>query len=437
MTTSITRQDCLALDRDDPLAPLRDAFVLPDGVIYLDGNSLGALPKTTAPRLQQVLQDEWGRDLIRSWNSAGWIDLAQRIGNKIAPLVGAGASELIVGDSTSVNLYKVLSVAVALVKADAAMPGAHGQRRLIVSERSNFPTDLYIADTIARAQGFELKLVEADELADNMNERLAVLMLTHVNYRTGRMHDLTSVTRAAHAAGAMMVWDLAHSAGAVPVNLKGDGSDSEAADFAVGCGYKYLNGGPGAPAFVWAHPRHTARMDREHTRQPLSGWLGHAAPFEFTADYRPADGIQRFVCGTPPVLSMAALDCGVDGFASAEPLGGMAALRRKSLALTALFIDLVEARCAGHGLALVTPRQDALRGSQVSFARVEGAYAVMQALIARGVIGDFRAPDLLRFGFTPLYTRFVDAWDAAEHLAAVLASGEWREARFNQRAAVT
>ena len=435
--TPATRQDCLALDRDDPLAPLRDAFVLPDGVIYLDGNSLGALPKTTAPRLQQVLQNEWGRDLIRSWNRAGWIDLAQRIGNKIAPLVGAGAFELIVGDSTSVNLYKVLSAAVALVKADAAMLNADGQRRLIVSERSNFPTDLYIADTIARAQGFELKLVEADELADHMNERLAVLMLTHVNYRTGRMHDLTSVTRAAHAAGAMMVWDLAHSAGAVPVNLKGDGSDSEAADFAVGCGYKYLNGGPGAPAFVWAHPRHTARMDREHTRQPLSGWLGHAAPFEFTADYRPADGIQRFVCGTPPVLSMAALDCGVDGFASAEPFGGMAALRRKSLTLTALFIDLVETRCAGHGLVLVTPREDALRGSQASFARVEGAYAVMQALIARGVIGDFRAPDLLRFGFTPLYTRFVDAWDAAEHLAAVLASGEWRGPRFNQRAAVT
>ncbi len=436
-----TRHDCLALDRDDPLAPLRDAFALPDGVIYLDGNSLGALPKTTAPRLQQVMQDEWGRDLIRSWNTAGWIDLAQRIGNKIAPLVGAGANELIVGDSTSVNLYKVLSAAVALVKADveeaSAVKAGAPQRRLIVSERSNFPTDLYIADTIARAEGFELKLVEADELAAHLDERLAVLMLTHVNYRTGRMHDMAAVTRAAHAAGALMVWDLAHSAGAVPVNLKGNGSDAAGADFAVGCGYKYLNGGPGAPAFVWAHPCHTARMDREHTRQPLSGWLGHTAPFEFSADYRPADGIQRFVCGTPPVLSMAALDCGVDVFARAEPFGGMAALRRKSLALTALFINLVEARCAGNGLTLVTPREDALRGSQASFARAEGAYAVMQALIARGVIGDFRAPDLLRFGFTPLYTRFVDAWDAAEHLAVVLANGEWRDARFNQRAAVT
>ena len=434
--TTTTRHDCLVLDTNDPLAPLRDAFALPDNVIYLDGNSLGALPKAAAPRIQQVMQDEWGRDLIRSWNSAGWIDLAQRIGNKIAPLVGAGAFELIVGDSTSVNLYKVLSAAVALVQADAMKVNAR-QRRLIVSERSNFPTDLYIADTIAHAQGFELKLVEANELADHMNDALAVLLLTHVNYRTGRMHDMTAVTRAAHAAGALMVWDLAHSAGAVPVNLKGDGSDAAGADFAVGCGYKYLNGGPGAPAFVWAHPRHIARMDHEHTRQPLSGWLGHAAPFEFTTDYRPADGIQRFVCGTPPVLSMAALECGVDVFASAEPFGGMAALRRKSLALTALFIELVEARCAGHGLALVTPREDALRGSQASFARAEGAYAIMQALIARGVIGDFRAPDLLRFGFTPLYTRFVDAWDAAEQLAAVLASGEWREARFNQRAAVT
>ena len=446
--TSTTRHDCLALDANDALAGLRHAFALPEGLIYLDGNSLGALPKATAARIQQLVQDEWGRDLIRSWNTAGWIDLAQRIGNKIAPLVGAGANELIVGDSTSVNLYKVLSSALAMVRADAAP-----QRRRIVSERSNFPTDLYIADTIARAQGFELKLVEADDLANYLtnslanslanglakpaDERLAVLMLTHVNYRTGGMHDITAITRAAHAAGALVVWDLAHSAGAVPVSLKGDGSDEESADFAVGCGYKYLNGGPGAPAFVWAHPRHTARMDLEQMRQPLSGWLGHAAPFEFTPDYRPAAGIQRFVCGTPPVLSMAALECGVDVFADAEPLGGMQALRRKSLALTALFIELVEARCAGHGLTLVTPREGALRGSQVSFAHTQGGYAIMQALIARGVIGDFRAPDILRFGFTPLYTRFVDAWDAAEHLAAVLASGEWHEARFNQRAAVT
>jgi kynureninase len=426
-----TRSDCLALDANDPLRTLRDEFNLPEGVIYLDGNSLGALPKTTAARVQQVVQSEWGVGLIRSWNAAGWIDLAQRIGNKIAALVGAGEHELIVGDSTSVNLYKVLSTAIALQKCDEP------SRRVIVSERSNFPTDLYIAETLAREHGLTLRLVDADDLPAHLDDELAVLMLTHVNYRTGRMFDMAQVTRDAHAAGALVVWDLAHSAGAVPVDLH-----TADADFAVGCGYKYLNGGPGAPAFVWAHPRHTARMDREQLRQPLAGWLGHAAPFEFTTDYRPALGIQRFVCGTPPMLAMAALECGVDVFSTVQAHGGLPALRRKSLALTSLFIQLVEARCAGHGLTLVTPRDAALRGSQASFAHrshdgASAGYAIMQALIARGVIGDFRAPDLLRFGFTPLYTRFVDAWDAVEHLNAVLTSGEWREARFNQRAAVT
>lgn len=423
---TMTRQDCLALDAADALAPLRGEFELPGGVIYLDGNSLGALPKATAARVQQVVRDEWGVGLIRSWNTAGWIDLAQRIGNQIAALVGAGANELIVGDSTSVNLYKVLSTAIALQKIDAPA------RRTIVSERSNFPTDLYIAETLAREHGMRLVLIDADELPAHLNERLAVLMLTHVNYRTGRMFEMAQVTREAHAAGGLVVWDLAHSAGAVPVDLT-----AADADFAVGCGYKYLNGGPGAPAFVWAHSRHTARMDREQLRQPLAGWLGHAAPFEFTPDYRPALGIQRFVCGTPALLSMAALECGLDVFGRAERFGGLPALRQKSLALTDLFIALVESRCAGHDLTLVTPREAAQRGSQASFAHATDGFPVMQALIARGVIGDFRAPDLLRFGFTPLYTRFVDVWDAVEHLAAVLASGEWREPRFNQRAAVT
>ena len=432
MTT--TRQTCLDLDGRDPLATLRDEFALPEGVIYLDGNSLGVLPKATPARIAQVVQEEWGRDLIRSWNTAGWVDLAQRIGNKIAWLVGASENELIVGDSTSVNLYKALCAAVELVKADAP------QRKLIVSERSNFPTDLYIAESVARTHGFELKLIEAEDLATHLNDQLAVLRLTHVNYRTGRMHNLAQVTRDAHAAGALVLWDLAHSAGAVPVDLK-----MADADFAVGCGYKYLNGGPGAPAFVWAHPRHTARMDRDQLRQPLSGWFGHKAPFEFTPDYQPALGIQRFACGTPPVLSMSALDCGVDVFLKTEKLGGMAALRQKSIALTTLFTELVDARCAGRNLTLVTPRDAAQRGSQVSFAHEQG-YAIMQALIARGVIGDFRAGELgaapesshlLRFGFTPLYTRFTEVWDAVEHLHQVLASGEWREARFNQRAAVT
>ena len=425
-TTPLTRASCVALDEADPLAPLRDQFALPDDVIYLDGNSLGALPRAAAARVQHLVAEEWGVGLIRSWNTAGWIDLAQRIGNKIAPLVGAGSDELIVGDSTSVNLFKVLSAALDIQHDDGPT------RHVILSERSNFPTDLYIAETLARDRGKALVLADAERIGTMLDERVAVLMLTHVNYRTGRMFDMARITRDAHAVGALVVWDLAHSAGAVPVDLK-----RAQADFAIGCGYKYLNGGPGAPAFVWAHPRHTERMDREQRRQPLSGWLGHAAPFEFTPGYRPAAGVQRFVCGTPTLLSMAALECGVDVFRHAEPLGGMAALRRKSVGLSSLFIDLVETRCAGYGLQLVTPREIADRGSQASFAHETGGYAIMQALIARGVIGDFRAPDLLRFGFTPLYTRHVDVWDAVEHLLAVLESGEWKHPRFHQRAAVT
>ncbi|HZF81185.1 MAG TPA: aminotransferase class V-fold PLP-dependent enzyme, partial [Rubrivivax sp.] len=300
-------------------------------------------------------------------------------------------------------------------------------RRTILSERSNFPTDLYIADSLAREHGMQLHLAEADELLGLLGADSAVLMLTQVNYRTGRLHDMAALSRAAHEAGALVVWDLAHSAGALPVDLH-----ASQADFAVGCGYKYLNGGPGAPAFVWAHTRHAERF-----WQPLAGWLGHAAPFEFTPDYRPAPGIARYQCGTPPVLSLAALECGVDTVLAAQAFGGLAALRDKSLALTGLFADRVEARCAGHGLELVSPREPERRGSQVCFARAEGGYPIMQALIARGVIGDFRAPDILRFGFTPLYTRFVDAWDAAEHLAGVLDSGEWQAPRFHQRAAVT
>jgi len=418
-----TRQVCLALDAQDALASLRDQFALPAGKVYLDGNSLGVLPRATPQRVAQVIEREWGEHLIESWNSAGWITLPQRIGDKIARLVGAGNSELVVADSTSVNLFKVLSAALTIAKADA--PG----RRVILSERGNFPTDLYIAEALARERGCELVLTDApDEIAVHLvRGHVAVMMLTQVDYKSGRLHDMAALTRLAHDRGTLALWDLAHSAGALPVALKTD-----AADFAIGCGYKYLNGGPGAPAFVWAHPRHAERF-----WQPLSGWMGHAAPFEFTPDYRPAAGIARYLCGTPPLLSMAALECGVDSVLAAEPLGGMVALRAKSLALTDLFIALVEARCAGQGLTVITPRDHAVRGSQVALARAEGAYAIVQALIARGVVGDFRAPDVLRFGFTPLYTRFVDVWDAVDHLTDVLARGEWREARFNRKAAVT
>jgi kynureninase len=411
------------LDARDPLRDLRSLFTLPEGVVYLDGNSLGPLPKHAPERIAHAVAEEWGQGLIRSWNTAGWFALPQRVGDRIARLVGARPGELVATDSTSINLFKVLSTALAIVRQDA--PG----RRTVLSERSNFPTDLYIAQSLCRERGFTLRLLEAEELAAALGEDTAVLMLTHVNYRTGAMHDMAALTRAAHAAGALAVWDLAHSAGAVEVDLHGAG-----ADFAVGCGYKYLNGGPGAPAFAWVHPRHTDRF-----WQPLAGWWGHASPFDFDADYRPAAGITRYLCGTQPVLSLLALDCGLDTVLAAEPLGGMAALRRKSLALTDLFIALVEERCAGRGLQLVTPREHALRGSQVCLARDEGAYAIVQALIARGVIGDYRAgpPHILRFGFTPLYLRFEDVWQAVEQLRAVLDGGEWRREEFNRVQAVT
>ena len=425
MTTTL--QECRALDALDPLRALREQFTLPEGVIYLDGNSLGVLPVATAARVAKAVTEEWGQGLIRSWNSAGWFDAPQRLGDKIAKLVGAAPGEVVATDSTSVNLYKALSAALNIAREDA--PG----RTVLFSERSNFPTDLYIAEALCKERGLRLLLVEPEEIAEALTADIAVLMLTQVNYRTGAMHDMAAVTQAAHEAGILTVWDLAHSAGAVPVDLNG-----AQADFAVGCGYKYLNGGPGAPAFVWAHPKHASRV-----WQPLAGWWGHAVPFEFSPDYRPAPGIGRFLCGTQPVLGMTALECGLDTVLAAEPMGGMAALRAKSLALTDLFIELVEARCAGHGLGLATPREHAKRGSQVCLARSEGAYAIVQALIARGVIGDFRAGDgkrhldILRFGFTPLYIGFEDVWQAVEHLKQVLETGEWRQAEFNQQQAVT
>ena len=424
---TMTLQDCQAMDSHDPLRELRDLFTLPEGVIYLDGNSLGVLPRAAPARIAQVVTEEWGHGLIRSWNTASWFDLPQRLGDKVARLIGAAPGEVVCTDSTSVNLYKVLFAALSQQKDSG--------RKLVVSERSNFPTDLYIAESLCRERGFTLKLIDAGELPTVLNDEVALLMLTHVNYRTGAMHDMKAITAAAHAAGALTVWDLAHSAGAVPVAL----NDSNA-DYAIGCGYKYLNGGPGAPALAWVHTRHAGKFE-----QPLSGWWGHAAPFEFTPGYRPASGIARYLCGTQPVLSMTALECGLDTVLAAEPLGGMQALRKKSLALTDLFIQLVEDRCTGHGLGLATPREHAGRGSQVCLTKTEGAYAIVQALIARGVIGDFRAGDggagkhldILRFGFTPLYIGFEDVWNAVEHLKQVLETDEWRKAEFNQKHAVT
>ncbi len=427
----ITLADCLERDAQDPLRLLRDQFNLPDGVVYLDGNSLGAMPRSAAAKVAQAVTEEWGQGLIRSWNSAGWFELPQRLGDKIGTLVGASAGTLVATDSTSINLYKVLSAALHIAALDAP------ERRVVLSERSNFPTDLYIAESLCKQRGCRLQLVDADELDAALDASVAVLMLTHVNYRTGAMFDMAAVTAAAHQAGALVVWDLAHSAGAVPVHL-----EQADADFAVGCGYKYLNGGPGAPAFVWVHPRHASRF-----WQPLSGWWGHAAPFAFTPDYLPAPGITRYLCGTQPILSMRALECGLDTVLAAQDCipgqDAMTALRGKSLQLTDLFIALVGQRCTGFGLSVATPLDHQRRGSQVSLSRAEGAYAIMQALIARGVIGDFRAgdgrnhPDILRFGFTPLYVGFADVWNAVEHLRQVLQTGEWMQAQFNQKRAVT
>jgi len=394
------RNECLARDAADALAPLRGLFDLPDGVIYLDGNSLGARPKSALPRAQQVIAAEWGTDLIRSWNSAGWFELPRRLGNRLAPFIGARDGEVVVTDTTSLNLFKALAAAVHLQKSSA--------RRVIVTERANFPTDIYMAQGLSSwlDDGYTVKLVDSpEELPAAIDADTAVVMLTHVNYRTGYQHDMAALTAHAHAQGALAIWDLAHSAGAVPVDLHGAN-----ADFAVGCTYKYLNGGPGAPAFIWVPQRHQAQFSH-----PLTGWWGHAAPFAMAPDYAPVEGIGRALCGTQPIVSLALVECGLEILEQSS----MSALRAKSLALTDLFIELVESRCAAHPLTLATPREHARRGSHVSFAHPHG-YAVMHALIERGVIGDYREPALMRFGFTPLYTSFTDVWDAVEILRDIL-----------------
>ncbi|MET3129848.1 kynureninase [Oxalobacteraceae bacterium GrIS 1.11] len=399
-----TRNDCLARDLKDPLAHLREQFDLPEDVIYLDGNSLGARPKAALARAQDVIAQEWGRDLIRSWNTAGWFALPRRLGDRLAPLLGAHAGEVAITDSTSLNLFKALAAALQMQAQDPA----RGARRVIVTERGNFPTDIYMAQGLSEwlARGYRVKLVDSlAEIDAALDHDCAVLMLTHVNYRTGYQHDMRALSATAHACGALALWDLAHSAGAVPLDLHADG-----ADLAVGCTYKYLNGGPGAPAFIWVPERHQGAF-----RQPLSGWWGHAAPFAMAPAFAPADGIRRALCGTQPIVSLALVECGLDIFAQTT----MQAIRAKSLALSELFIELVESRCGDHPLALVTPRAPARRGSQVSFSHPHG-YAVMQALIARGVIGDYREPAIMRFGFTPLYTRFADVWDAVEILRDIL-----------------
>ena len=409
----ITRQDCLDRDTADPLAGVRERFSLPDGVIYLDGNSLGALPIAAAAAVRDVSERQWGHDLIASWNKHGWIGLPQTVGGKIARLVGARASEVVAADSVSVNLFKLAAAAV----------GARGDRRVVLTEGGDFPTDLYILQGLAGLMpDIELRVVRPGEIGAALDDRVALVLLSHVHYRSGAVRDMAGLNAAIRAAGAMSLWDLSHSAGVLDVDLNRDG-----ADLAAGCGYKYLNGGPGAPAWLYVAERHQAAL-----RNPLSGWMGHARPFDFVDDYTPAAGIDRWLCGTPPILSLAALDAALGAFDGVD----VGAARAKAGALGDLFIERVEARCAGKGLTLASPREASARGGQVSFRHPHG-WAVMQNLIARGVIGDFRSPDVIRFGFAPLYVRQVDVWDAVEVLGGILDSESWRDPRYQTVAAVT
>ena len=407
----LDRDAAVALDARSPLAGRRDLFALPEGVVYLDGNSLGALPRSVAPRLEEVVGREWGEELISSWNTAGWVDLGRRVGRRIAPLIGVDAQDVHVGDSTTVTLFKTF-VAASRLRPD---------RRVLALEPTTFPTDAYVAAGVARTLGLELRWCDPADPVAALDDDVALLALTHVDFRTGAMYDLASITAAAHRAGALMHWDLCHSTGAVPVALT-----AVDADVAVGCTYKYLNGGPGSPAFAWVHPRHQDAWD-----QPVTGWFGHTAPFDMERDYTPATGITRMASGTPPVLALSALDAALDAF-DGVPVD---VLRAESLSLTDYFIALVDARL-GSAFEVVTPREHARRGSQVSL-RHPAAYGVVRALVERGVVGDFRTPDIARFGLAPLYVTHADVFDAVQALVAVLDGEEHLRPSYQVRNAVT
>ncbi len=412
--TDLTREFFLGLDRQDVLAHFREDFHLPDGMIYLDGNSLGARPKAASARAQDVVAREWGQDLITSWNKNGWFHLAEKVGDKIGGLIGAAPGEVMACDATGINLYKLLSMALDL----------RPDRKIIVMEGSNFPTDNYMAQGLIQqlGRGHEIYFAEQEAILAAITEEVAVVCLTQVHYKTGHLHDMAAITQKAHRAGALVIWDLCHSAGALPVDLNGCH-----ADFAVGCGYKYLNGGPGAPAFIFMAKRHQGKA-----RQPLTGWWSHAAPFAFEQDYRPADNIWQTLTGTQSILALSVLECGIDIMLRVD----MAKLRAKSIALSEYFIALTDQHCDGFGLSLASPRDGDARGSQVSLSHSK-AFAIMQALIAENVVGDFRAPDIMRFGFTPLYTRYVDIWDAVMGLKNIMEKELWLKAEYGQLTVVT
>lgn len=413
----LTKEQCIQLDEKDPLAHIKNMFDLPEGVIYLDGNSLGILPKAAKARSKEVIEKEWGVGLVRSWNDAGWFNLPIKLGNKLAKLIGAKENEVAITDTTSLNVFKTLAVALRVQQQKAPT------RKVIVSEREMFPTDLYIVQGTIDflQQGYELRLIDEKlPLEKAIDDDVAVVLLSQVNYRTGYLHNMEDVTKFVHQKGALVIWDLCHSAGAVPIDVhKAD------ADFAIGCTYKYLNGGPGSPAFVWASPKYDGV-------QPLSGWWGHAKPFDMAVDYAPAKGVRRFLCGSQPIISMSMVECGLDAALSAD----MQAVRKKSLALTDLFIQLVEERCSQYDLTLATPRDHNQRGSHASFKHTEG-YAIVQALIDRGVIGDYREPEIMRFGVTPLYLGYEDIWNAVEILRDIMETRAWSAEKYKERNAVT
>jgi kynureninase len=411
---AVSRDACVARDASDPLRSLRDRFVIPDGVIYLDGNSLGPMPRAAADTLRHTIEQEWGHDLIKSWNSAGWFELPLRLGDRLGAVIGAAPGQTVVCDTTSINLYKAVHAAI----------GLRPDRDVVIAEAASFPTDLYIIEGALRSAGrpMQRRLVGVDgpSVEALLDQRVAAVVLSHVDYRSGALLDVAAITERVHRAGALMVWDLCHSAGVIEF-----GFDRHAIDFAVGCTYKYLNGGPGSPAFI-----SVARAHQATATHPLSGWWGHAAPFAFDRDFRPDAGIKRFLCGTPPIISLRGVDAALDALDGVE----IAALREKSLALTELFMARIEALLPGF--EIITPRQSSLRGSQVAIA-FEHGYAVVQAMTERGVIGDFREPDVMRFGFAPLYLRFVDVWDAAAMLADCVRAEVWRDPRYSERLAVT
>jgi len=407
----MTLEHCQTLDGADPLAPLREEFEL-DTVVYLDGNSLGRLPRAARRRIREVVDSEWGRDLIGGWNAHEWIDLPRRVGDLIGGLIGAGAGQIVAGDSTSVNLFKLI----------AAVLGS-GKRRRIVTDSANFPTDLYMLEGLARlVEGVQIVRARAPDVAAAIDSRTAIVALTHVDYRSGAMYDMRALTARAHQCGALALWDLSHSAGVLPLSL-----DADEVDLAVGCTYKYLNGGPGSPGYAYV-----ARRLHDSLQPVLSGWMGHRAPFAFAPGYEPAAGVRRFACGTPEVLALSVVESALAVFERTD----LDAIRDKSLRLTQLFIELADTHLAGLGFEIVTPRQGALRGSHVSIAHEHG-YPIMQALIARGIVGDFRAPNLLRFGFSPLYQRYNDVWVAVEAMRAIVRDREWDQERFHRRAFVT